>query len=261
MLVRTWNVFHGNTVPPGRTAYLEEMVRLAAEDRPDVLLLQELPLWALGKVSEWAGMTAFPEVASRTPLGALLGGSVTALNPGLLRSAVSGQGNAILLDRSLEPFDYHALVLNPREFRRDTARTLGLGPTARLEWAKERRVSQTIRAGLPDGRKISITNLHATHHPSSHLLRDAELGRAVEFVLALTRPDEITVIGGDFNARPGSVVIEALQAAGFSAPGPGVDHIFVRGSSASPPERWPDDRRRVEGRLLSDHAPLEVRLT
>ena len=47
MLVRSWNLFHGNTLPPGRRSRLEEMVRLATADRPDVLCLQEVPLWAL----------------------------------------------------------------------------------------------------------------------------------------------------------------------------------------------------------------------
>ncbi|HEX9415249.1 MAG TPA: endonuclease/exonuclease/phosphatase family protein [Gaiellaceae bacterium] len=260
MLVRTWNLFHGNTVPPGRTAYLEEMVRLAAADRPDVLLLQELPLWALPEVSGWAGMTAFPEVASRAPLGASLGGTLTALNPGLLRSAVSGQGNAILLDRSLEPFDYHALVLNPRRVRRDAARKLSLAAVARLAWAKERRVSQTIRAEAPDGRKVVITNLHATSYPPDRRVADVELRRAAEFVAALARPGEIEVIGGDFNVLPGSVVIAGLREQGFSSPGAGVDHVLVRGAASSAPERWPDERRRLDGMLVSDHAPLEVRV-
>jgi hypothetical protein len=258
MLVRTWNLFHGNTVPPGKTAYHEEMIRLAADDRPDALLLQELPLWALGKLRAWTGMTPFPEMASRALLGASVGGRVTALNPGLLRSAVSGQGNAILLDRSLEPFDYHAFVLNPRGFRRDAARRLVLGPSARVAWAKERRVSQTIRAQLPDGRRAVITNLHATSYPPDRRVADVELRRAAEFVSALARPGEIEIIGGDFNLFPGSVVIEDLRTQGFSSPGPGVDHILVRGAASSEPERWPEERRRLDGNVLSDHAPLEV---
>ena len=118
VLVRTWNLFHGNSVPPGRTIYLEEMVRLAAADRPGVLLLQELPLWAFDELEAWSGMQAFTQVAHRTPFGATVGGKITRLNPGLLRSAVSGQGNAILLDRALESFDYHALVLNPLDLRK-----------------------------------------------------------------------------------------------------------------------------------------------
>lgn len=260
MLVRTWNLFHGNSVPRGGTAYLEQMVRYAAADRPDVLLLQELPLWAFAELDAWSGMQAFTQVAHRTPLGATLGGKITKLNPGLLRSAVSGQGNAILLDRSLEAFDYHALVLNPRDFRRDQSGRLDLGLAERLAWAKERRVLQAIRAASPDGRRVLIANLHATHHASDRRLAEAEVRRAADFFLALTQPDEIEVFGGDFNLLAASDAIRYLLGAGFSGPGTGVDHVLVRGSAATPPERWPDERRRIGGVLVSDHAPLEVRI-
>jgi hypothetical protein len=37
--------------------------------------------------------------------------------------------------------------------------------------------------------------------------------------------------------------------------------VFVRGAAATPPESWPDERRRIAGVLVSDHAPLEVRIT
>ena len=58
MLVRSWNLFHGNTAaarPPQPTS--SEMVRLAAADEPDVLCLQEVPLWALSRLARWSGMT------------------------------------------------------------------------------------------------------------------------------------------------------------------------------------------------------------
>jgi endonuclease/exonuclease/phosphatase family metal-dependent hydrolase len=262
MLVRTWNLFHGNSVPPGRTAYLEQIVRLVTADRPDVLLLQEVPLWALRELEGWAGMAAFTQVAARALLGATLGGKVTQLNPGLLRSAVSGQGNAILLDRSLEPFDYHALVLNPRSFRGEQAARLGLGPAESFAWAKERRVLQVIRAALPDGRRALIANLHATAYAADRRLAEAEVRRAAEFFLQLARPGEIDVFGGDFNLREGSESIRFLreQGLGFSRAGPGVDHVLVRGAPASAPETWPEERRHVHAQFVSDHAPLEVQV-
>ena len=50
MLVRSWNLFHGNTETARRaSAYLDEMVELATADDPDVLCLQEIPAWALGR--------------------------------------------------------------------------------------------------------------------------------------------------------------------------------------------------------------------
>ena len=33
LLVRTWNLFHGNAAPPERSAYLEQMVQLVSEGR------------------------------------------------------------------------------------------------------------------------------------------------------------------------------------------------------------------------------------
>jgi endonuclease/exonuclease/phosphatase (EEP) superfamily protein YafD len=255
VLVRTWNLFHGNSVPPGRTAYLEPMVRLAATDRPDVLLLQELPLWAFDELAAWSGMQAFTQVAHRTPLGARLGGTITRLHPGVLRSAVSGQGSAILLDRSLETFDYHALVLNPLDFRKRQP----VGLEAQLAWAKERRILQAVRVRLPDDRRMLAGNLHATSYRASPALATLELRRARDFFLALAQPGEIEVLGGDFNLRQDALGFFA--GAGFSAPGSGIDHVLVRGAPATPPESWPDDRRRIGGVLVSDHAPLEVRIT
>jgi endonuclease/exonuclease/phosphatase family metal-dependent hydrolase len=48
---------------------------------------------------------------------------------------------------------------------------------------------------------------------------------------------------------------------GFSEPGPGIDHILVRGATASPMRRWPDEQRKLGDRLLSDHAPVELDVT
>ena len=119
LLVRTWNVFHGNANPPERRDFLEEMVRLASADRPDVLCLQELPVWALRRLDEWSGMRSFGAVAARPLLGsAELGRVITELNHGLFRSAVTGQANAILLGSELRPLGTDSIVLNPPGFRR-----------------------------------------------------------------------------------------------------------------------------------------------
>ena len=119
LLVRSWNVFHGNAFPPERRAFLRELVELAVADRPDVLCLQEVPLWAAPRLARWSGMTAFPAVARRAPLGALLGRALTAPHHGLLRSAVSGQGNAILVAHDLDARDEGAIpVSEPGRERR-----------------------------------------------------------------------------------------------------------------------------------------------
>ena len=170
MLIRTWNLFHGNTKPPQRHAFLEEMVRLAVSGEPDVVALQEIPAWALPLLGEWSGYTAVIALAARPMLGpfpsnAAVGRVLTSFDNGLLRSAFSGQGNAILVAPRLRVLDRHTLVLNPRRFRRAQADWLELDVRARLAWAKERRVSQVVR--VADGeRTVLVSNLHATSYRS-----------------------------------------------------------------------------------------------
>ena len=55
VLIRSWNLFHGNTTPPGRVAYLERMVRVAVENDPEIVLLQEVPAWSLSRLAPWTG--------------------------------------------------------------------------------------------------------------------------------------------------------------------------------------------------------------
>ena len=47
---------------------------------------------------------------------------------------------------------------------------------------------------------------------------------------------------------------------GFSAPGPGIDHVLVRGARSTPLVVWPEERRVQNGIVLSDHPPVELRL-
>ena len=268
LLVRSWNLFHGNAAPPERTAFLEEMVRLASADDPDLLLLQEVPAWALDRLDDWSGMAAVGEVAARPSLGPLpstagIGKALTSLNHGLLRSAFAGQANAILVRPPLRIVDREMMVLNARGFRRAQARWLGVGLVARLGWANERRVCHAVRVRRPDGTTLVVANLHATSYRPDERLADAELLRAASFADALAAPDEPVVIGGDLNvtaARSWTLTDLAGPEWGFSKAGPGIDQLLVRGAPATAPERWPADRRRVDGRVLSDHAPVEVRV-
>jgi endonuclease/exonuclease/phosphatase family metal-dependent hydrolase len=108
MLVRTWNLFHGNAAPPERRAFLREMIELVTHDRPDVVCLQEVPVWALRHLERWSGMHASGAVARRPrlPLGAR---AVTALHHGLLRSAVTGEAGAILTSRPVRANPPHVV--------------------------------------------------------------------------------------------------------------------------------------------------------
>ena len=268
VLVRTWNLFHGNARPPERRAFLEEMVRLASADEPDVLCLQEVPVWALGELESWSGMAAFGAVAARPALGpfpstAGVGRALTELDHGLLRSAFTGQANAVLVSPLLRGAAEPALVLNSRSFRRVQARWLELGLVARLAWARERRVCQAVRVTDAEGRTTLVGNLHATSYRPDERLADAELLRAAAFADGLAAPDEPIVLCGDFNVtaeRSRTLADLCSPEWGFAGPGPGIDHVLVRGARASTAERWPDERRRVDGRLLADHTPVEVRV-
>ena len=255
MLLRTWNVYHGNTVPPGRVNLLEEAVRLAASGEPAVVCLQELPAWSLEYLDEWSGMISLGEVAARTLVPRELGRRLTALNPGFFRSALTGQANAMLISPGLRLVDSSSIVLNPAAFRR----RLDVTVAARIAWAKERRVCQAVRLALPDGRTLTVANLHATSYSLDRRLADAELLRAAVFVDAVAAPGDIAVLAGDFNLQAGpSRAIADLTGWGFSAPGPGIDHVLVRGAVSGPEQRWPEERRRIAGMLVSDHAPVEV---
>ncbi len=259
MLVRSWNLFHGNTVPPQRAGFLGEMIRLATADDPDVLCVQEVPAWALGLFT--AGDVAARPRVGPVRITARLGHRLTRPNQGLFRSAFSGQGNAMLVGPKLRVLSHSVLTLNPRRFRDTRARLLGLGARARIAWARERRIVQALRLGDRDGRTFVVANLHCTSYAADERLAEAELLRAAWFVVSEAQPEDVVVLAGDFNvAASRSSTLRDLAGPdwGFSEPGPGIDHILVRGASVTPLRRWPDEQRLRAGRLLSDHAPVEL---
>jgi endonuclease/exonuclease/phosphatase family metal-dependent hydrolase len=258
VLVRSWNLFHGNTAPPQRRAFLDEMLALATADEPDVFCAQEVPAWTL------PGFTA-GDVAARPRIGPLpipaeLGRRLTDLNHGLLRSAFSGQGNGIRVASSARVLSHRVLTLNPRRFRDAQARMLRLGPAARLAWAGERRVVQALRLAQGE-RTFLVANLHCTSYAADRRLADAELRRAAWFAVSEAQPEDVVVLAGDFNVTTEtSPTLRDLSGEewGFSAAARGIDQILVRGASPTPLRRWPDEQRLHDGRLLSDHAPVEL---
>jgi len=233
LVVRTWNVFHGNSVPPERSAFLEEMVRLVTADRPAIVCLQEVPVWALPRLDEWSAMTAFGAVAARPRVRSIgLARRITDLHHGLLRSAVTGEANVVLV----------APDLVPREPRTEVIGTNGV-----------RRVCQVVR--------VDEVGVVANFHASGGPLADAQFRRAARFAEEIAG-EEPVVLAGDANIRPGDGDTYAeLHDLGFSEPVPGsIDQVLVRGLPATSPDRWPEARRIVGGRVLSDHAPVELRV-
>jgi endonuclease/exonuclease/phosphatase family metal-dependent hydrolase len=210
------------------------MVRLVTADEPDVVCLQELPVWALERLEDWGGMRVLPAVARkpRLPLG--LGRIVTALHAGLFRSLFTGQANALLVRSELAVLLESVLVLNEGSI-------LGIG-------MGERRVGQIARLRQASGTNVLVCNLHAS---TAAEYAQEQVERAAAHVLELAEPGEPVVLAGDFNVTPD------LRHLGFGGGGPGIDHILVRGDDPGPQHVWPDERRRRDGMLLSDHAPVE----
>ncbi|HUH15978.1 MAG TPA: endonuclease/exonuclease/phosphatase family protein [Gaiellaceae bacterium] len=223
MLIRSWNLFHGNTSPRGPRVHLREMIELATADRPDAVCLQELPLWSLGRLEEWSGMSALSAVAKRTLVPRRLGGVLQRRDPRRFRSAVTGQANAILLAPGHVPLEH---------------RTVRVSAASR-----ERRVCHAVRL---EG--IVIGNVHASNQFRRPDVPRAELKRAHALVEELARPGDARVLAGDFNLDEPEL------------PGPNIDHIVVAGVPHGPLEVWPEERRRQNGAVLSDHAPVEVRV-
>jgi endonuclease/exonuclease/phosphatase family metal-dependent hydrolase len=228
-VVRTWNLFHGNADPPERRAFLRQMVELVSADSPAVVCLQEVPGWALRYLKRWSGMHAFGAMAARPRLGSVgLGRWVTELDHSRFRSAFTGQANAILVAPELDARAEPPLVLSERG---------------------ERRVCQLLRTEAFG----AVGNFHVT----GGQMADGQFRRALDFVAAA---DERAIIAGDANLRPrdGGAYVHAREL-GFAEPlCESIDQVLARGLAASQPQAWPEERRRVGGRLLSDHAPVEI---
>jgi endonuclease/exonuclease/phosphatase family metal-dependent hydrolase len=259
LLVRTWNLFHGRTVPETGRTHVEGAVRLVTADGPDVVCLQEVPVWAARHLAEWSGMRAFAAVAMPA-LGGPLARRVTELDARRLRSALTGQANAVLVREQLRVPARETLPLNPRTVRRREAARLGLPLATRLGWSRNRRVAQLLR--VDDGEAtLVVVNLHLTTSADSRLA-DAELLRAATYAEGFARPAEAIVVAGDLNlTASSSTMLRELGSWGFSAPAAGIDHLLVRGLRVvRGPEAWSEARRRVDGELLSDHAPVEAEM-
>jgi endonuclease/exonuclease/phosphatase family metal-dependent hydrolase len=205
------------------------MIELVSADQPDVLCLQELPVWSLVRLEAWSGLASEGAVA-RAPLWPIpLSAWITRLNQGFFRSAISGQANAILVRRD------HTLE--------------DLGKQQISERGRERRVCQAARVGG----SIVVANLHASNEFRRPEVPRAELERARAFAEGLAGRREPVVLAGDFN-----LCEPRLQ--GYSPPGPGIDHVLVRGANATPVEVWPVERRMRGEIVLSDHPPVELRV-
>ncbi len=167
-------------------------------------------------------MQAFAARARRAPLGARAGRTITSVHYAAFRSAFTGQANAILVAPG------HAVE--------------SLGSRTVSDRGEHPRVCQAVR--IDD--RLVVANIHASPHAAR-----TQVERALDWLDGLVRDGEPLVLAGDFNA--------SLSLPGFSAPHGGIDDVLVRGTEAATQlEVWPEERRRQNGVVLSDHAPVEL---
>jgi endonuclease/exonuclease/phosphatase family metal-dependent hydrolase len=255
--IRTWNIAHGRDVPPDRghrhlrRKLLDEMAALVVEQSPDIILLQEVPVWAGSLLREATGMgvTLAPAYGAHVPflhlpLPLALGAAVGRALPDLVRTQIEGQANAVLYGPDL------LLV---------SARRVQLNAHHRLRG--EPRSAQLVRLRHRSaGRELALANVHADWGDNRHQLERAG------FVLERFARGAPMVLGGDLNAGPRSASLRALAARGWNGESvdPGIDRILVQGLRMERPAvRWPPERRDLVLNggppiRLSDHDPVDA---
>jgi endonuclease/exonuclease/phosphatase family metal-dependent hydrolase len=255
VLVLSWNLFHGRSLPATNRSLYDEFAAKLGQWSWDVALLQEVPPWWPAPLAHELGVEQCSALTSRNALLALRR-AIAERRPELLKSN-GGGCNAIL---SRTPIAEHR--------------------TLRLRRWPERRVAQLAR--LRDG--TCVVNLHASTRPARAV---AELARLWPYALDWAGADRL-ILGGDLNLRtppPPPTPADAREqspAAGEASErggaivhvaGSGVDHVYTRGLLPIDPDEAVtgatgdsgrpsraivlNDGRRVE---LSDHAPLLARL-
>jgi endonuclease/exonuclease/phosphatase family metal-dependent hydrolase len=259
--VRTWNIAHGVDVPPRdrdyaheRRKHLPQMARLMVEDEPDLILLQEVPVWAGPLLAEHTGMavTMAPAYGAHVPflhvplplaVGAALGNAL----PDLIRTQFEGQANALLYGADLLLVSARRALLNERHRLRGEPRI------AQLARLRHRRA----------GREFAVANIHADHGDNRQQMERAG------FLLERFARGAPAILAGDFNAGPSSPSVRALEGRGWQQEPADVriDHIFSRGFAIDEPStRWPATRRDLNRNggppvRLSDHSPVDAVLS
>jgi endonuclease/exonuclease/phosphatase family metal-dependent hydrolase len=229
MVVLSWNLFHGRSLPPAERSLYEQFAAKLGLWRWDVALLQEVPPWWPQRLATELGCEQRRALTSRNALLPLRR-AVAERRPELLKSN-GGGCNAIL---ARVPIPEHRAIL--------------------LRRRPERRVAQLAR--LADG--TQLVNFHASRRPAR---AEQELERLWALALAEAREGPL-ILGGDLNLRAPSAPRGAARVEHVARGN--VDHLFARGlrrvDAAGPMK--PSREARIAGRrlLLSDHEPLLVEL-
>jgi endonuclease/exonuclease/phosphatase family metal-dependent hydrolase len=255
--IRTWNIAHGRDVPAGdghghvRRKLLDEMAALMVEERPDIVMLQEVPVWAAGHLRRATGMgvTLAPCYGAHVPflhvpLPVALGAAVGRALPDLVRTQVEGQANAVLYGERMLLVSARRVQINQRQRLRG-----------------EPRIAQLVRLRhRTAGRELVVANVHADPGDNRQQLERAG------YMLERFARGAPMVLGGDLNVDASSPALRALVARGWveNSQAVDIDHILVRGLQVErPATRWAPERRDLAlngGRpvRLSDHDPVDA---
>ncbi|HYX83722.1 MAG TPA: endonuclease/exonuclease/phosphatase family protein [Gaiellales bacterium] len=255
--IRTWNIAHGRDVPPSavyghaRRKLLAEMCAVMVEDAPDIVLLQEVPIWAAALLHERTGMGVTLAHAYgahvpflHVPLPLAAGAAIGRALPDVARTQFEGQGQALLYCPDLLLVSARRVQLNERRRLRGEPRV------AQLVRLRHRRA----------GRELVVGNVHADHGGAPEQLEKAG------FVLERFARGAPMLLGGDLNAGPKSAGVRALVRRGWieESGEASIDHLFVRGLQLEwPATRWLPQRRDLHMNgsrplRLSDHDPVDA---
>jgi endonuclease/exonuclease/phosphatase family metal-dependent hydrolase len=206
--VLTWNLMHGQAVPPAGRDLFDEFAQALASWSWDVALLQEAPPWWPVLLGRRLGVGHRLVLTSRNALLPLRR-AIAVRWPDVIKSN-GGGANAILV-RGRPILEHRA---------------------KRLCWWPERRWVHAVRLAGP----LWIANLHATVHDDDAAVRDSRLAAATMLGWAAGEP---ALLGGDFNVR--RLALDGFEYAG----GHDVDHVFLSSGLAAGGEAEVLDRGRL----------------
>jgi endonuclease/exonuclease/phosphatase family metal-dependent hydrolase len=203
MLVLTWNLFHGRSVPDAPREQLAEFAARLAGWEWDVALLQEVPPWWPPELGRASGASARTALTSRNwflPISRW----AARRRPDVIKSWGGGANAILVRGEAVGEHRVHTLRRWP-----------------------ERRVVHGVRLE----RGWWVCNLHATAHSEARAQADVALAARTAMAWSAGAP---VVLGGDLNTRA-PVLPAFTHAAGHS-----VDHLFVRLASVPAPGRTLD---------------------
>ena len=202
--------------------------RLVTADAPDVVALQERPLWAVKRLDDWSGMEHVVGDDHARPPGAARAAR-RPRGPVRFRSSLTGQANALLVESPLRGRRAPPRRPQPGALTRDRLLRGGQRPSA---IRSSRRAGRARHAGQPA----------RVEQPTSNWSRRRSGGRRA-FVAKRGAASSAATSTSTPSQWPASTPID------------GIDQISSAASSSSAARSLAGGRRRLGEAVLSDHAP------